>query len=301
MQTNYLKVSSIHTLYYEDLGNRNATPIIYLHGGPGAGFTEMDKRFFDFDQHRVIFYDQRGSARSQPFGCIEENTTDDLVEDIHLLMDHLEIEKAILFGASWGTTLATVFAIRYPQKVDRLILRAFFAGNQKAISHYVNGGLSESYAKEWERFIRLVPKEYHQEVPNYYLSKLVEGSEEEQDIFAYEWVRYEISVFKKGIKEQEIDPIIRSFPYQSFARMGAHYLSNNCFLEMDYILHQIDRLENIPITLIHGEEDAICPIALAKELVHHLKNVTSYFVEGGHSDREPNIENKIMEVLKGII
>lgn len=145
IQKGYLKVSDLHEIYYEVCGVDDGETYLFVHGGPGAGFSEHDKRFFDFKRHKVVFFDQRGSAKSKPFGSIEENTTQDLVNDINALLSYLKIEKINIFGGSWGTTLSLVFAIQNPEKVKSLLLRGVFLGDKKSIDHYLNGGVENEF------------------------------------------------------------------------------------------------------------------------------------------------------------
>lgn len=297
IQKGYLRVSEIHEIYYEVCGEDNGEPYLFVHGGPGAGFSENDKRFFDFKKHKVVFFDQRGSLKSKPFGCIEENTTQDLVDDINKLLVHLKIKKINIFGGSWGTTLSLVFAIQNPEKVKSLLLRGIFLGDKKSIDHYLNGGVENDFPDVWNRFKNNVPPSSNLEIPAYYLDKMLNGTPEEKKFFCYEWVFYEISIFKKDITENEIDVIINQFPFESLAIMEAHYLSNNCFIEDDFILNNTKALDDIPTNIIHGKYDAICPVEYAEKLHHKLKRSNYYIENCGHSDTEPGIEQTIIEVL----
>lgn len=297
IQAGYLKVSQLHKIYYEVCGADNSEIYLFVHGGPGAGFSEYDKRFFDFKKHKVVFFDQRGSAKSKPFGSIKENTTQDLVNDINALLSYLEIEKINIFGGSWGTTLSLVFSIQNPKKVKSLLLRGVFLGDKKSIDHYLNGGVENEFPKEWSRFKGNVPTDSSLTVPAYYLDQMVNGSPENKKFFCYEWVFYEISIFKKGISESEIDAIISGFPFESLAIMEAHYLGNNCFIEDNYIVDNIKLINNIPTIIVHGKYDAICPVQYAETLHHKLKRSTLYIENTGHSDSEPGIEQTIIEIL----
>lgn len=293
----YLKVSELHEMYYEVHGNPNGNPILFIHGGPGAGFSEEDKRFFNFDKQKVIFFDQRGSSKSIPFGSIIENTTQDLVNDINRLLDHLELNKITVFGGSWGTTLGLIYAIQNPNRIERMLLRGIFLGNKESLEYFVDGGVKEEFPKIWERFRKNVPEESKQSVAEYYLNKMINGSNEEKEYFTYEWAFYEISLFKKNITPSEVEEILAQFPYKSLSIMEAHYIGNNCFIEEDYILKNLEAIEAIPIKIIHGKQDSICPLKFAIELNSKLKNSELFTVEGGHSDSEPEIERKIIELI----
>ena len=155
IQKGYLQVNNLHEIYYEVCGN--GEPYLFVHGGPGAGFSEKDKRFFDFKKHKVVFFDQRGASKSKPFASIEDNTTQDLVNDINALLSHLNIEKINVCGGSWGTALSLVFAIQNPEKVKSLLLRGVFLADQKTINHFLGGALNKQYPVEWQRFKKNVP------------------------------------------------------------------------------------------------------------------------------------------------
>ena len=293
----YFKVSDIHEIYYEVFGNPNGTPILFLHGGPGSGFSDKDKEFFDLKKFKVLFLDQRGAGKSNPFGSIEHNTTQDLVNDINLLSQKVGFDKFHIFGGSWGSTLALVYAIQFPERVISLLLRGIFLGSKKEITHYLNGGVQKEFPEVWKRFSSLVPKTQQHNFPEYYLDKMKNGTPEEIDTYTYEWAFYEISIFKQGITPQETDEYVRSFAYQSLSILEAHYLSNNCFIEDDYILKNTARLNPIPTVIIHGEQDAICPIQFAQQLHNNLAKSKIAIVQAGHSCWEPQIESELRKQL----
>lgn len=297
IEKGFLEVSKLHKIYYEVCGNINGIPYLFVHGGPGAGFSENDKRFFDFKKHKVIFFDQRGSSKSEPFGCIEENNTQHLVDDINTLLNHLNIDKINIFGGSWGTTLSLVYAINNPEKTKSLLLRAVFLGDKKSIDHFTNGGIKDKYPKEWNRFKNNVPVNSRQKISEYYLSQMLNGTAENKEFYCYEWAFYEISIFKQELSDKEIDAIVKQIPYHSLSILEAHYLGNNCFIEEGYITKNVDKLDSIPITIIHGENDVICPIEYAQELHEKLNNSVLYIENAGHSDTEPAIENRIITFL----
>ena len=195
---NYLRVSKLHKIHYEVCGNPKGQALLFVHGGPGAGFSEQDKRFFDFNKYKVVFFDQRGASKSVPFGEIEENTTQHLINDINALLDHLSLEKVILFGSSWGTTLSLVYAIQYPHRVEALLLRGIFLGNQAAIEHYLHRGVAHRFPKNWSRFQEQVPLIHQHNIPLYYLHKMRYGTSVEKKHYAYEWAFYEISIYMLG-------------------------------------------------------------------------------------------------------
>ena len=210
-KTGYLKVSPIHSLYYECYGNPNGKPVLFLHGGPGAGFSDDSSRFFNPDIFNVIFFDQRGASRSLPFGNIEENTTQDLINDINQLLDFLNIEKVLLFGGSWGSTLALVYAIQNVERVTGMLLRGIFLGDKASVDYFINGGVKAQFSEVWERFESLVPPNERGNIPRYYLEKMLSEDETISNRFAYEWAYYEMSIYKQGVtSDNEIKELVNS-------------------------------------------------------------------------------------------
>ncbi len=296
----YLTVSNTHNIYYEVLGENaeGRDTILFVHGGPGAGFTENDKRFFNFNIQKVIFFDQRGASKSTPFGSIVDNTTQHLVNDITQLLDHLHEDLVCVFGGSWGTTLSLVYAIQHPDRVKGLLLRGVYLGDKVSIDHYLGGGIKEELPIVWDRFCSHVPYEHQESIANYYLTKMLYGSSSERQLYTYEWAFYEISMFKKTIDAEEVDTILKQYAYESLAIMEAHYLSNACFLEDDYILNNLAIIAELPVTIVHGKDDIICPVRFAVELDSKLHNSKLYIEEGGHSDSEPAIEKRLMTLIE---
>lgn len=296
----FLKVSDIHTLYYEVYGKESGIPVLFLHGGPGAGFSDADQRFFDPDIFRVIFFDQRGSSRSTPFGATLENTTEYLVEDINRLLDFFGIDSFYIFGGSWGSTLALVYAIQHTERVRGLILRGIFLANQSSIDHFVGGGVKKFHPEAWQRFVAQVPAIHRQDIAGYYLDRMKNGGNLVRRTLAYEWAWYEISIFEREISDEAIAAVLDTLPFESLAILEAHYIGNRCFLEENYILERAGCLENIPIFMVQGRYDMICPPLYAYQLHRQLPHSELFLVDAGHSDREPAIEKALLDIMAGI-
>jgi proline iminopeptidase len=295
-----LKVDGGHVLYYEVYGNPKGIPVLFIHGGPGAGFSDRDKRFFDPRKFKVVFYDQRGASRSTPFCSIENNNIDWLIADILTLLSHLNLPKVYIVAGSWGTTLALAFAIKYPEKISSMILRGVFLGSKKEIRHFLGGGVKLHFPREWERFESLVPEPNRGNIPGYYFNMMASGDEFLKDKYAMEWARYELSIFKIELNDQEIDELIKLFPYQSLAYLEAYYLSNDCFLPDNYIMENLNQIRSIPISIIQGRFDVICPPFFVYQFCKHLEMSTLTFLNAGHSDSEPAIEKAIINELANI-
>jgi proline iminopeptidase len=293
----FIKVTDGYKLYFELYGNPKGVPVLFLHGGPGGGFSDSDKQFFDKRRYNVIFFDQRGSSRSKPFGSIKNNTTQDLVEDIDKILDYLNFEKVYIFGGSWGSTLALVYAIHKPKRVRGLILRGIFLANQYSLDHYINGGIKEFYPDVWNRFVSLVKK--GEKPANYYLKRILSKDKKISEKFAYEWAYYEMSFYTIN-KIADPDKILKTFSYRSLAILEEHYIINKCFLPEDYIIKNINKIKNIKTTIVQGRFDFICPPIQAFRLHSKLNNSKLNIVSAGHSSSDEEIKKALKSELKRI-
>lgn len=293
----FIKVTDGYKLYFELYGNPKGIPVLFLHGGPGGGFSDSDKQFFDKRRYNVIFFDQRGSSRSKPFGSIKNNTTQDLVKDIDRILDYLNFEKVYIFGGSWGSTLALVYAIYNPRRVRGLILRGIFLANEYSLDHYINGGIKEFYPDVWNRFVSLVKK--GEKPANYYLKRILSKDKKISEKFAYEWAYYEMSFYTIN-KIADPDKILRTFSYRSLAILEAHYIINKCFLPEDYIIKNINKIKNIKTSIVQGRFDFICPPLQAFRLHSKLNNSKLNIVSAGHSSSDEEIKKALKTELKRI-
>jgi len=293
----YVDVSDGHKLYFELYGNPKGIPVLFLHGGPGAGFSDSDKQFFDKRRYNVIFFDQRGSSRSKPFGSIKKNTTQDLVKDINKVLDYLDFDKVFIFGGSWGSTLALVYSINNPKRVSGLILRGIFLANKYSLEHYINGGIKEFFPDVWGRFVKLVKK--GENPANYYLENMLSNDKKISEKFAYEWAYYEMSFYTIN-KISNPDKILKTFSYRSLAILEAHYIINKCFLPEDYIIKNINKIKNIQTSIVQGRYDFICPPIQAFRLQSKLNDSKLNIVNAGHSSSDEEIKKALKTELKRI-
>ncbi|KAA3613819.1 MAG: prolyl aminopeptidase [Calditrichaeota bacterium] len=295
----YLSVSDKHEIYYEQWGNPDGIPILFIHGGPGAGFLKDDHRFFDSTKHRIIFFDQRGAGKSTPFASLKNNTTAHLIADTNALLDHINVKNCHLFGGSWGATLALAFAIQCPDRVLGILLRGLFLGSKESIKHYVGGGVRHHFPDAWQRFIKIVPYEKQDDIVGYYLKQMQSSDEAIREKYTYEWAYYEFSIYKLKIEGASVEELLNDFSYKSLSPLEAHYMQNNCFMPDNHILKNTRKLEHIPISIIHGRYDFICPPKYAFQLHERLPNSTLHIVCAGHAGSEPEIEKKIeIEIAK---
>ncbi|MFA7115856.1 MAG: prolyl aminopeptidase [Bacteroidales bacterium] len=283
----YIDVSDGHSLYFELYGNPNGIPVLFLHGGPGAGFSDSDKQFFDEKRYNVVFFDQRGSSKSKPFGSIENNTTLDLLGDINKVLDDLGFGKVYVFGGSWGSTLSLVYAIHFPERVKGLVLRGIWLANRYGLDHYINGGIKNFFPDVWDRFSKLVPE--GENPVSYYLSKMLSDDKKISDKYAYEWAYYEMSFYTIN---KMVDPAesLKTLSFKSMAILESYYIKNNCFLTEDFIIKNADKIKNIKTAIVQGRYDFICPPIQAFRLHSKLNNSVLNITNAGHSSSD--IENK---------
>src|SRR3989338_7607504 len=299
----YLSVGDGHEIYYEECGNPKGIPVLYLHGGPGAGCDENTRRFFDPKKCCIIVFDQRGSGRSKPYASTYANTTQHLVEDINKLLTKLGKKKVVLFGGSWGSTLALVYTIAYPEKVVGMVLRGIFLSESKECLDYLGGQTAHSRFPEiCERFLNNVPEDARKNPADYYFAMMSSGDQKTRRKFAYEWSFYESARLRLiPPPENELKKEILSESFVSLATMEAHYIRNLCFLEDGFILKNVHRIPRIPISIIHGRYDDLCSVESAIRLHRRLPTSKLHIVTAGHSRTDPEILKKLVQETDLII
>jgi proline iminopeptidase len=291
------EVTDGHHLYYERYGRPGGLPVLFVHGGPGAGFDEEDKGFFDPDVFDVLLFEQRGSGRSRPFASLDANNTDALVDDINRLMAAFALDRVLLFGGSWGSTLSLVYAIRNVERVMGMLLRGIFLADRGSIDHFVNGGVGGLYPEVWDRFIAQVPEERRDDVSAFYLDQMQSSDENVRERYCYEWARYELSLVKLDPASVDLDDMLTHYNYRSLAPLEAHYMAHQCFLPDNYILDNAAALSGIPTAIVHGRYDVICPPRDAYTLHRFLPDSRMNFVCAGHSASEGAIRETLVAEL----
>lgn len=300
MVESHLKVDDVHSIYYETHGNPEGSIILFLHGGPGIGTTREDLMFFDLKKHFVILLDQRGAGKSMPKGELKQNTTQHLIEDINQLLSHLGIDKPIyLFGGSWGSTLALLYALQHPKNVSGMILRGLFTANHEERAYFEKGKMEFKFPDVWKRFESNVPESYRSNPSSYYFENIVHGTPELQKELALELSLYAFSMSKYQQHDKIVDTSILG-DYHTKSRILSHYSLHDFFIEDNYILHHKNKLQDIPITIVHGTEDYITPVSNATEFAKGMPNVTLQLVEAGHSSRDTKIKEALIDALDAI-
>ncbi len=295
----YLQVSSSHNIYVEECGNKNGIPVLFVHGGPGAGCKHDDRCFFDPEQYRIILFDQRGCGRSKPLGSIASNTTKDLVNDIESIRQHLDIENWVIFGGSWGSTLSLVYAIKHSNHVLGLILRGVFFASVEENRWIWQEGLNKFYPEAYQRYSGIVAKNQQDDLIASYYKMMTQGNEHEKNKAAIELMRWESAGVTTVISEGEIDNSKLSF-HQGL--IEAHYCANHCFLEHDFIRSNLNKLKDLPVFIVNGRYDMLTPPKIAHELHKVLLSSQLTIVEGaGHSSKEPDMVKALVDATDSMV
>jgi proline iminopeptidase len=298
-KTGYLEVSKIHKIFYQLGGNSNGKPVMFLHGGPGGGCNPQNFQYFNPEQFHIILHDQRGCGKSTPYGELKENNTRELVEDVEKIRKHLNLGPVILFGGSWGSTLALAYGETYPQNVKGMILRGIFTATKREIDHFYHGGTALYFPGYYEKLTALVEHTGELNLPVQLLGKLQSEDPAVRDKYARAWARYEGKASLLEVPDIAIEFFLKRFNPYAFSLLESYYMANNCFLEEGQLLQNADKLKDIPIILVNGRYDVICPPIAAYRLHQKLPKSKLIIVEkAGHSSMEPGIKRQLLLAVK---
>lgn len=301
-KTHRLKMDDTHELYIEECGDAEGIPVLFVHGGPGAGCEEYHRRFFDPNVYRIILFDQRGAGRSTPHASLENNTTQDLVEDMEKIREHLRIDKWMLFGGSWGATLALVYAETHPQRVTGLILRGIFLCRTKEIQWFYQDGASRIFPDYWKDFIQPIPKKERGDLVAAHYKRLVGNDEVARMASAKAWSLWEARTATLTARHKVVDYFGAPHVALALARIEAHYFMNNSFLKDNQILRGVKKIKDIPGYIVHGRYDLICPLENAFDLADAWPGGQLEIVPGaGHSASEPGIIDALVQATAGMV
>ena len=296
-----LKVSSLHSIYWERSGNPNGIPILVLHGGPGGGSQPVYRRYFDPTKFNIVQFDQRGCGRSTPHSELDENTTIHLINDIEQLRQFLRIKSWHVFGGSWGSTLSLIYAIQYPEKVLGLILRGVFLCREKELRWFYQRGASEIFPEEFELYQSFIPIKERGNLIDAFYKRLTSNDNIIRSAAAYSWTRWEMATSHLIQKELSIQKASNDSFSDSFARIECHYFINNIFVEENYILKNISNIKNIPLSIVQGRYDVVCPMRSAWDLSKAIPSASLYVIDdAGHSMKEIGITKKLVELTNEI-
>jgi proline iminopeptidase len=297
-----LKVSDMHELYWEMVGNPAGTPVIVLHGGPGGSAGPHMRQFFDPEKCNVLLFDQRGAGRSRPLAEWRDNNTQLLVEDINRLRDHVGIRgKALLFGGSWGSTLAVAYAEAYPELVAGLVLRGIFTAARKEIDYFYHGGAALFYPKNFEQLQSIVPNPEVKNYPQQLFDMTQSDDPKVRKKAITGWAYYEIRMVSLQMTEEQCRQIVEQYDMTPFSVLENYYMANDCFLPDDQLLRNADRIAHIPTFIVNGRFDAICPPQNAYALASKLLTVKLELPIAAHSDQEPSIADAMKRGVEWVM
>lgn len=293
-----LSLDTLHTMYWEESGNPSGIPVVFLHGGPGAGATPMHRRFFDPTYYRIVIYDQRGAGRSTPLGEIRDNTTPHLINDLELLRQHLGISQWLVFGGSWGSTLALAYGEAHPERCLSFVLRGIFLCRTEEIDWFLYG-LRNLFPEAWREFTAPFSATERNDILSAYYQRLMNPEPAIHMPAARTWSTYEGSCSTLLPSPATVSYFAGDTVALGLARMEAHYFSHGIFLPENSLLDNVHKLHGIPATIVQGRYDAVCPIVSADDL-HRAWPQAEYIVidDAGHSAFEPGIQAALLGTME---
>ncbi|MGH8728831.1 MAG: prolyl aminopeptidase, partial [Burkholderiales bacterium] len=293
-----LALDSTHTMYWEQSGNPNGAPVVFLHGGPGAGCVANHRRFFDPEHYRIVLFDQRGAGKSIPYAEIKDNTTPHLIADMEALREHLQIDRWLIFGGSWGSTLALAYAEAHPRRCAGLVLRGVFLCRESEIKWFLYD-LRNIFPEAWREFSQFIPEPERGDLLNAYYRRLIHPDRAVHMPAAHAWGRYEGSCSTLLPSPATVAYFSGDNVSLSLARIEAHYFAHNIFLPENSLLDNAHKLKEIPVTIVQGRYDAVCPIVSADDLVRKLPHAEYRVIaDAGHSAWEPGICLALVEATE---
>lgn len=283
-----LAVDGLHTLYVEESGSLEGIPVLFVHGGPGAGCSQEDRRFFDPEKYRIILFDQRGSGRSTPHAELTDNTTQHLIDDMEHIRKHLGIEKWMLFGGSWGSTLSLLYAQQFSNRVLGMVLRGIFLCRQQDVDWFYQFGASQVFPDYWQEFEALIPVAERDNMVAAYHKLLTGDNDLAKMNAAKHWSLWEGRCATLRPNPNVVDTFSNIHLALSLARIEVHYFQNKSFVAENQIIDNMESLHGIPATIIHGRYDMICPLENALALHQAWPDSELHIIrEAGHASRDP--------------
>ena len=297
-ETGYMPVSGGHVMYWEQVGHPRGQPVLFLHGGPGAGAGAVHRRFFDPNFWRIIIFDQRGAGRSRPLGSLVANTTQDLVDDIEQLRMHLRLERWLLFGGSWGSTLALAYAQAHPDRVAGLVLRGVFLGRQVEVDWFLHG-LAAIFPDAHAQFVQFLPERERHDILGAYLRRLTDPDPAIHMSAARAWSVYEGSCSTLLPSPDTVASFAQDRTALGLARIEAYYFAHNLFLPPGGLLAHMDRIAHLPAEIVQGRYDMVCPMRTAFELAAAWRSARLTIIpDAGHSALEPGIRRSLVAAVE---
>ena len=293
--TQSIAVTEPHQLYIEESGNPEGIPVLFIHGGPGGGTRQTDRCFFDPDKYRIILFDQRGSGQSKPHASLEDNNTAALVADIDVIRTTLGIERWVIFGGSWGSTLGLIYAQTYPGLILGLILRGIFLCRDEDIQWFYQYGASQVFPDYWQQYMQIIPEAERGDMLQAYYARLTGDNDIERMAAAKAWSVWEGRCATLHANDALVDHFANPHMAMAMARIEAHFFINKAFLEPNQIINNAHRLKDIPGTIVHGRYDMVCPVNQAFDLSHAWPEAKLKIIaDAGHSSSEPGTTDALL-------
>jgi len=288
-RTGRLRVSPQHEIYYEECGNPRGKPAVFVHGGPGAGADARSRRFFDPRRYRIVVFDQRGCGRSRPHASLVDNTTWHLVADMEQLRTHLGIERWLVFGGSWGSTLALAYAQTHPKRVTEIVLRGIFMLRKWEIDWFYQSGASAIFPDRWEDYLAPIPKRERNDLVDAYYRRLTSPNRRTQIKAARAWSVWEAATSFLRVDDANVERWGEDQFAIQIARIECHYFVNKGFMRReDQLLRGVGRIRHIPGVIVQGRYDVVCPMQTAWDLHRAWPEAEFHVVpDAGHSALEP--------------
>lgn len=296
-----LAVEPPHILYADESGQPDGLPVVFIHGGPGAGCDSLSRRFFDPSLYRILTYDQRGAGRSTPHGSLENNTTAHLVADMEALREHLGIEQWVLFGGSWGSTLALAYAQTHPERVLGMVLRGVFLCRDTDIQWFYQAGASRVFPDYWEDYLALIPEPEQDDLVAAYYRRLTGDDEICRMHAAKAWSIWEGRCATLRPSSKVVERFSDARRAYALARIECHYFQHKAFLQADQLLANMPKIAHIPGVIVHGRYDMVCPLDNALALHQRWPGSELQIIrDAGHAASEPGIADALVRATEAL-
>lgn len=295
-RTGFLKVSELHEIYFEESGNPKGKPVVFVHGGPGGGTDPKQRTLFNPECYRIVLFDQRGCGKSRPHASLVDNTTWHLVSDMEALRKHLEIERWLVFGGSWGSTLSLAYAETHPDKVTELVVRGIFLLRKQEIDWFYQKGASALFPDAWETYVAAIPPEERNDFVRAYYKRLTSEDASVRVEAAKAWSVWEARTSKLLPDNHLIEEFGKDEFALAFARIECHYFVNKGFFDQDdLLLKNISKIRKIPGVIVQGRYDVVCPMESAWALHRAWPEAEFMLIpDAGHSAFEPGISRALV-------
>jgi proline iminopeptidase len=296
----HFRVSDLHELYVEEAGNPKGQPVLFLHGGPGAGFGPKHRRLFDPKHFRIILFDQRGAGKSRPHAELRENTTWDLVSDIEKLRKHLGVSQWMVFGGSWGSTLAMAYAETHPGSVSHLVLRGIFLCRKSEIEWFYQQGAHWIFPDVWQKYLEPIPENERGDLVKAFYKRLTSEDEKTRLDAAKAWSGWEGATVHLVPDADTFMKFTSDHMAVSLARIECHYFTHGCWFRSDnQLIEDVDKIRKIPAVIVHGRYDVVCPVKNAFDLHAAWPEADLKIVpDAGHAFDEPGILRELMAAVE---